>query len=156
MFALQWHRLSCAVHDQLQFSGGVMHVFIASHSEGLQKLWWGLFDSHLVIKTWVFLNLLSRDRCLPSRLGQCVDPTSLLTDLQIRGCRSVASCCISASGCISPKRNQKRALQETFVLILNFFSLCFKKMGNDRVIFYYLFTQLLAVSHSDQVDINQA
>lgn len=148
MFALQWHRLSCVVHDQLQFSGGVMHVFIASCSEGLQKLWWGLFDSHLVIKTcscWVFLNLLSRDRCLPSRLGQCVDPISLLTDLQIRGCRSVASCCISAPGLISPKRNQKRALQETFVLILNFFSLCFKKMGNNRVIFYYLLNYWLSV-----------
>ena len=83
----------------------------------------GLPQVLLAWYSWWYL--LSRDRCLPSRVGQRVDPTSLLTDLQIGGCRSMAPCCTSAPGCISPKRNQKRALQETFVPILFFSQLIF-------------------------------
>ena len=154
VFALQWHRTSCVVHEQLRFSGGVTCMVIANRSEGLWKLWWGLFSSchkalfllglPQVLLAWdSWWYLLSRDRCLPSWVSQCVNPTSPLTNLQVAGRRFASSCCTSASGCISPKRSLERALHETFVLILNFFSLYFKKIGNDRIIFYYLLIHLI-------------
>lgn len=151
VFALKWHRTSWGVHEQLQFPGGVMHMSIANHSEGPQILRWGLFDSHLVIKPrscWVFLKY-----CLCDVLGgtgstgTTVCPPGLVSmwipqpDVQIAGYRSMASCCISAPGCISPERNQKIPLQETFVPILNFFSAyILREWGIVELFFiFYLF-----------------
>lgn len=147
VFVLEWQRTSCVVREQLQFTGGAMHVSIAKHSEGPQMLWWGLLDSHLVVKPcscWVFLRYCLCDvlngTCSPGWVSMWIPQP----DVQIAEYRSMASWCILAPGCISPKRIQKIPLQETSVPILNFFSsFILREWGIMELFFYYLLIHVI-------------